>query len=173
MPGSVSVSSDSLQWGRRRTSTETLATAREPHACGGQASMGPTTNVDGDEEVCDAANHELVASMGPPTNVDGDKLAGRSTRGAMESFNGAADERRRRPGGSPRAGRRARCFNGAADERRRRRVRGQGVRCAERRLQWGRRRTSTETRLWGDYASLGWYASMGPPTNVDGDQGDC
>jgi len=88
-----------LQWGRRQTSTErtrcALVSTRPTRRFNGAAdkrrrrvgkaavglgtsilaSMGPPTNVDGEEALGDGAEDRSVASMGPPTNVDGELCA--------------------------------------------------------------------------------------------------
>jgi len=108
--------------------------------------MGPPTNVDGELRLRDGDRVDLVASMGPPTNVDGETATRETRRCRPPSFNGAADKRRRRDG----------------DRR--------GRRCVVCRLQWGRRQTSTERNMnCPDYGRGDTLASMGPPTNVDGE----
>ena len=113
-----------LQWGRRRTSTE--------------SSDAPGLR--------DAA---LGASMGPSTNVDGETAAPTCSPYLPSRFNGAVDERRRRD----------RMSSGAPN--------------VARRLQWGRRRTSTESPNDLTLNAIGPPASMGPSTNVDGETRGC
>jgi len=60
--------------------------------------MEPSTNVDGDRvELLGLNFHDAVASMEPSTNVDGDCPTRASSTRRSSSFNGAVDERRRRP----------------------------------------------------------------------------
>ncbi len=110
-----------LQWSRRRTSTET-ARADSGGTRGARASMEPSTNVDGDGPSGIVAIAAQVASMEPSTNVDGDGRGDGVSGSEVARFNGAVDERRRRPSTAS-----AFCS-------------GQSW------LQWSRRRTSTETR---------------------------
>ncbi len=159
--------SRALQWSRRRMSTETIGFLRSKRKpC--DASMEPSTNVDGDPVNASRSRSERMASMEPSTNVDGDLVdedrvritadasmepstnvdgdaASSSTlRRPCWRFNGAVDECRRRPTRRcSSAGRRA-SFNGAVDECRRRR---------------------SELEL----TTCGADASMEPSTNVDGD----
>src|SRR5262245_40091711 len=92
---SVGASIAKLQWGRRRTSTESLM-AYDRSTMFRDASMGPSTNVDGEDNFGGGQNY------GPAR------------------FNGAVDERRRREARRCPASGWSRCFNGAVDERRRR-----------------------------------------------------
>jgi len=91
------------------------------------------------------------------------------SRSDTPRFNGAADKRRRRGGGGGGAIAGTSGFNGAADKRRRR-----AAMCTARTtglswLQWGRRQTSTERSRAHRWRWWRWAASMGPPTNVDGE----
>jgi len=133
-----------LQWGRRQTSTERrrgrIASAvigggfngaadkrrrRDPSiapstAIRTAASMGPPTNVDGENQQPNHLTQERYASMGPPTNVDGETALSLSRRARGYGFNGAADKRRRRA------------------------FAAYGLGADNQELQWGRRQTSTE-----------------------------
>src|SRR5690554_1941619 len=79
-----------LQWGRRLTSTETRGAA-ERAAQGAPASMGPSTDVDGDARPRARARRVEAASMGPSTDVDGDLSRRLSTPRSRCCFNGAVD----------------------------------------------------------------------------------
>ena len=157
-----------LQWSRRRTSTETAARDVAPRERR-RASMEPSTNVDGDQR---DAGHAVASSTRFNGAVDERRRRRRrraARRGGRPRFNGAVDERRRRrrrprPMPSP-----TWRFNGAVDERRRRQPCADGGRRCDvasmepstnvdgdaialepgsgtvARLQWSRRRTSTET----------------------------
>ena len=84
--------------------------------------------------------------MEPSTNVDGDKCSGPRESSVGGCFNGAVDERRRRPS----------CH-----------VLTEGW---DSPLQWSRRRTSTETATLCSAMADAGLASMEPSTNVDGDK---
>ena len=60
-----------LQWGRRLLSTETLIDTIAAMRLL-DASMGPSTAVDGDDARAAAGRRSNTASMGPSTAVDGD-----------------------------------------------------------------------------------------------------
>jgi len=164
------------------------------HAQLADASMGPPTNVDGEMASPLAEAGRPAASMGPPTNVDGERSDVPSWLVRARSFNGAADKRRRRASGGGGGGVERECFNGAADKRRRRGVPRMRLVLWLPSLQWGRRQTSTERASWSSElahppVTLQWgrrqtsteryelcrvpghriRASMGPPTNVDGE----
>ena len=113
---------------------------------GPDASMEPSTNVDGDSSMFEPALIVNGASMEPSTNVDGDQAAAGHQPPSVCRFNGAVDERRRRPFRP--------CRPAEHDTA----------------LQWSRRRTSTETLHAFDVASAAAPASMEPSTNVDGDR---
>jgi len=157
--------------------------------------MGPPTNVDGEN-----GRHVGILWGSVSFNGAADKRRRRVAVGAIApsaiaGFNGAADKRRRRGVSSSTVtltfrqlqwGRRQTSterprigaawsgvpvgFNGAADKRRRRDSKGIKVRAWQRSLQWGRRQTSTESGSDCRSACLRPLASMGPPTNVDGER---
>ena len=155
-----------LQWGRRRSSTETKRAAEA-------AGTGERFNGAVDDS---RRRHRANAPS--------------AARGAR--FNGAVDESRRRRVDRETRAVEHECFNGAVDDRRRRPAQmavlaahalrasmgpstivdgdrdnmlAKGVTGA---LQWGRRRSSTETRA-RPAARIPSEASMGPSTFVDGD----
>ena len=165
----ASTCADGLQWGRRRSSTETttdgtgtqtlrhrfngavddrrrrlqLEHADDEHGLG--ASMGPSTIVDGDFALVVGREADHRASMGPSTIVDGDAEVQRACDCSPRRFNGAVDVRRRRPS------------------------RYGAMGAAQTLLQWGRRRSSTETLGMLVQLDQHGQASMGPSTIVDGD----
>src|SRR4051794_28228494 len=59
--------------------------------------MGPSMIVDGDALERRATRTGCTASMGPSMIVDGDYLPPGSTYDTVSRFNGAVDDRRRRP----------------------------------------------------------------------------
>src|SRR6185436_12963617 len=67
-----------LQWGRRLSSTETIERIYGARTTS-DASMGPSTLIDGDRRRLRSAAAPLPASMGPSTLIDGD---GDDTRAA-------------------------------------------------------------------------------------------
>ena len=110
-----------LQWGRRLASTETTTPdygdcMTNTNASMGPstridgdkwddvpegplklASMGPSTRIDGDVHLRAALARGQGASMGPSTRIDGDDpSSGLRTSGRIR-FNGAVDSHRRRP----------------------------------------------------------------------------
>src|SRR5262245_39411525 len=104
--------------------------------------MAPPTSVDGNPPYGPVPAEDLhSASMGPPTSVDGNARPHGRTSSPGWRFNRAADERRRKLRDMQRALDRAL------------------------RLQWGRRRASTETRQGPARRAGGGGASMGPPTS--------
>jgi len=135
-----------LQWSRRRTSTETVVTDRVdvPAVL---ASMEPSTNVDGDASSTFVVLRGVSLQWSRRRTSTETSCALPSRRSISARFNGAVDERRRRP------------------------IRAKLVPAGIPSLQWSRRRTSTETLAQG----LRWdllirVASMEPSTNVDGDR---
>src|SRR3984885_14752420 len=141
-----------LQWGRRRTSTETELVEQLLRPC-------------------------LAASMGPSTNVDGDCRcrSGRTPRyrrlqwGRRRTSTATPLDRASMSIGDNR-------FNGAVDERRRRQAIPAVRKAVERGLQWGRRRTSTETKrldeLAQHYQQLQWGRRR-TSTETTGARGPC
>ena len=144
-----------LQWGHRPSSMETVR-LRGRRLASGQASMGPSTIVDGDRKrsrrpstttrcfngaidfrrrrLPDQQGRDvprLGASMGPSTFVDGDQPSRPGSTTTRASFNGAIDFRRRRRPAPLSARSATRCFNGAVGFRRRRRPQ-----CHSGRHQW-------------------------------------
>ena len=111
----------------------------------------------------------MVASMGPSTDVDGEPAAAIAAPAPRPRFNGAVDRRRRR--GSARSARRdadALASMGPSTD-----VDGEvesaACRQSSRSLQWGRRQTSTERRVERRPPRESVRASMGPSTDVDGE----
>jgi len=106
--------------------------------------------------------------MEPSTNVDGDCTSAAPMVARPSRFNGAVDERRRRPTSRSFASRMSRCFNGAVDERRRRHERRRRAVAVVARFNGAvderRRRHLVPAAL-----ELLRVASMEPSTNVDGD----
>src|SRR5580704_13830425 len=111
----------------------------------------------------------LLASMGPSTNVDGERAVASLRTAASSGFNGAVDERRRRGvGGHQRAHVEIASMGPSTN------VDGElpnsySSSRSARSLQWGRRRTSTESDRGRARRRRADLASMGPSTNVDGE----
>src|ERR1700733_5245097 len=108
--------------------------------------MEPSTNVDGEQRRAHHPHPRRRASMEPSTNVDGESSGLFCAACALECFNGAVDERRRRGDLAP------------------------WIAEHDWSLQWSRRRTSTErgNDAWSGFDLR--RASMEPSTNVDGEQ---
>src|SRR5678815_5419592 len=85
-----------LQWGRRRTSTESDQTldgrARECHGFNGAVDEHRRRGV----RIRALVRARVEASMGPSTNIDGEVPVRPSRSRASTRFNGAVDEHRRR-----------------------------------------------------------------------------
>ena len=140
-----------------------------------RASMGPSTNVDGEVRRASDPRDVLDASMGPSTNVDGEGTSRSCRSTAGSRFNGAVDERRRRaadPTIPRQSGERASMGPSTNVDGETRvtvsprrsigasmgpstNVDGENPSAAGLDggvwLQWGRRRTSTESLTWHDF----------------------
>ena len=135
----------SLQWSRRRTSTES-------------------------DELGEVVAEHQRASMEPSTNVDGERFttAGRTSATRLQwSRRRTSTESSSTCSAVVSA---CRCFNGAVDERRRRVSSSFAAGLVVGELQWSRRRTSTESSGGCSRGRGSPIASMEPSTNVDGER---
>jgi len=133
--------------------------------------MGPPTNVDGEDDCVILGQLNDTASMGPPTNVDGEhRTSATPGIGWILLQWGRRQTSTERWRTSPAIGWSGCRFNGAADKRRRR-----GQEAEDLRLLFVGASMGPPTNVDGERHRLGAGrgvigASMGPPTNVDGER---